>query len=596
MANDTLRATQVATLQRMLNLNADESGGVVWKALVMDLHSQAIVSLVLRVNDLLRCGVTVHLLLALHRAALPDVPCVYFVEPTAENIQGIVDDLENDRYALLHVNFTSALPRVLLEEFAKKVAATGRSARVAQVYDQYVDFVVTEPELFSLEMRQVYSQLNSPGADELVIDRIASSIADGLFNVVVLLGTIPVIRCPLGGPAEYVASKLDQRLRDHITNTSPVVSSRSLLVLLDRQFDLAAMFAHLWIYQCMVADVFTLERLTITVDGKKHDIDPHDFFWEKNAQLPFPDAVVNVETELEAYKKKAHAVTTATGVSDLLEIAGATDTLHIQSAIKQLPELTARKLVIDMHMNILAALLAVLEKHHLDQFFEVEQMVGGAKTQARFLELVRQEGPVEDKLRTYCMMVLGSSLPKEFLDEAEQLLQEQGADISVIRHLKRVKEIQSLAVLQVQIGHPEPLLVPSGTLSGLSSRLMGLAEGGLRGVGSLVLGLKNLLPANTNMPVTNIVSSLMDPQGSGSAYAHVTDDYVCFDPKVRRGGGTKPPRRVAYQEAVVFVIGGGNYLEYQNLQEWKAERRVVYGGTSMVSPKQFASECAALGK
>lgn len=44
------------------------------------------------------------------------------------------------------------------------------------------------------------------------------------------------------------------------------------------------------------------------------------------------------------------------------------------------------------------------------------------------------------------------------------------------------------------------------------------------------------------------------------------DDYLQFDPKLSKNA--KPSRhKVAYQEAIVFVIGGGNYIEYQNLQE-----------------------------
>lgn len=43
-----------------------------WKVLVLDVKSTAIISSVLRVNDLLKAGVTVHSLIQQRRAPLPD--------------------------------------------------------------------------------------------------------------------------------------------------------------------------------------------------------------------------------------------------------------------------------------------------------------------------------------------------------------------------------------------------------------------------------------------------------------------------------------------------------------------------------------------
>lgn len=49
------------------------------------------------------------------------------------------------------------------------------------------------------------------------------------------------------------------------------------------------------------------------------------------------------------------------------------------------------------------------------------------------------------------------------------------------------------------------------------------------------------------------------------------------------------------------MVGGGNYLEYQNLTEWahqpnKTEKRIVYGSTEIVTAKEFLSEVSELGK
>lgn len=74
----------------------------VWKVLVMDVVGKRIISPILRVNDLREHGVTLYLYhidverlcilcrpLEEDRDRLEDVPAVYFVEPTSENISRI---------------------------------------------------------------------------------------------------------------------------------------------------------------------------------------------------------------------------------------------------------------------------------------------------------------------------------------------------------------------------------------------------------------------------------------------------------------------------------------------------------------------------
>ncbi|GEQ71209.1 hypothetical protein JCM33374_g4890 [Metschnikowia sp. JCM 33374] len=400
----------------MLHLNKDGAADltlaskneeIVWKVLVMDRKSQAVISSILRVNDLLRCGITVHTLISAQRSPLPDVPVIYFVEPTLQNISLIIQDLQDDKYESFYVNFTSAIKRELLEEFAKKVSLCGMGHKIKQVYDQYLDFIVTEPNLFSLDLPRIFTKFNSPSTSEDDIHALANVIADGLLATLVTMESVPIIRCPKNGPAELVATQLDMKLRDHVSNSRTAVShsihQRPVLILLDRNIDIASMFSHSWIYQCMVSDVFELRRNTIRVTKyadssakpsvKSYDVDPKDFFWNKNSQLPFPDVVENADIELNTYKKEAQDLTARTGISSLNDIDpnANTDTSLIQQAVEALPELTARKATLDMHMDVLASLLKELEARSLDKFFEVEQNFNNPKVQSEFLDLLKSD-------------------------------------------------------------------------------------------------------------------------------------------------------------------------------------------------------------
>jgi len=102
-----------------------------------------------------------------------------------------------------------------------------------------------------------------------------------------------------------------------------------------------------------------------------------------------------------------------------------------------------------------------------------------------------------------------------------------------------------------------------------------LKEGGFSGhFDNLISGVKNLLPSRKDLTLTKVVESLMEP----SAGTNDTDDYLYLDPKTARssaGANKQQRQRHAFQEAIVFVVGGGNYIEYQNLQEY-AQVSLVY--------------------
>lgn len=614
-----------------LNINAENSDlteslngeEIIWKVLVLDSKSTAIISSVLRMSDLLRCGITMHTHINANRSPLPDVPVIYFVEPTRANIDQIAQDLKEDKYASFYINFTSSLSRDLLEDLAKSVAMTGKSSKVMQVYDQYLSYIVTEPSLFSLKLPDVYARFASAKTTEEEINSAADIIANGLFDTIITMGSIPIIRSQSGGPAQLVSEKLDQKLRDYVISTKyttgPDYSQRLVLILFDRNIDLAAMFSHSWIYQCLVADVFKLESNTITIetekDGKKtktqYDLEPKDFFWNANAQLPFPDAVDNADTELKNYKEKAEELTRGAGAQNLEDLDNHKDDL-LQQTVNQLPELTARKNIIDMHMNVLLALLNELKAKGLDSFFEIEQSLSDPKSRQPFLDVLRDDGNthnLEDKLRTFIVMYLTTDLPSDYVSSVErEFAKHEEFSTAALSHIKKLKD--SLRIRNAMVMNTYTKDSSNGSsqgnsgalLSSLSSKLYNLADGKIsEGVGSLISGVKRLLPEKKAMPITKLVETLMDPNNATEESLKVTDDYLYYDPKVIRGSHSRQPKRQTYLESVVFVVGGGNYLEYQNLQEWAQQstqqgnsKQVVYGSDDIYSPSNFLKEITLL--
>jgi hypothetical protein len=98
----------------------------------------------------------------------------------------------------------------------------------------------------------------------------------------------------------------------------------------------------------------------------------------------------------------------------------------------------------------------------------------------------------------------------------------------------------------------------------------------------------------------------MEPSSGATQALQDTDDYLSFDPKSTRGRNTSQATRgrQQYQESVVFVVGGGGYVEYGNLMEWAGRsqregggggKKITYGSTEILNPTAFVKVLGELG-
>ncbi|BFF94798.1 protein sly1 homolog [Drosophila madeirensis] len=626
----TLRERQINAIKQMLNLNSQQPKALaaepVWKILIYDRVGQDIISPVISIKELRELGVTLHVQLHSDRDSIPDVPAIYFCLPTDENLDRIQQDFSNGLYDIYHLNFLAPITRTKIENLAAAALHAGCVANIHRMYDQYVNFISLEDDFFVLKHQQSdqlsYYAINRANTRDEEMVALMDSIVDSLFALFVTLGNVPIIRCPRNSAAEMVARKLEKKLRENLwdaranlfhmdaTQAGGGVFSfqRPVLLLLDRNMDLATPLHHTWSYQALVHDVLDLGLNLVYVEDeaaggarkkpKACDLDRNDRFWMTHKGSPFPTVAEAIQEELESYRNSEDEIKrlkTSMGIEGESDIAFSLvndTTTRLTNAVNSLPQLMEKKRLIDMHTKIATAILNYIKARRLDSYFEIEEKVMSKQTLDKpLLELLRDPefGQSEDKLRLFIIYyICAQQLPESEVERLKEALQAAGCDLTALAYVQRWK-----ALMNRSPGISQATQYEGGGTKTVSMFTKLVSQGS-----SFVMeGVKNLVVKRHNLPVTKITEQVMECRSNAE-----TDDYLYLDPKLLKGGDVLPKNRAPFQDAVVFMVGGGNYIEYQNLVDFikqkqtsNVQRRIIYGASTLTNARQFLKELSALG-
>ena len=267
-----------------------------------------------------------------------------------------------------------------------------------------------------------------------------------------------------------VATKLDRKLRDHVLNSKDNLfalgsrsngaqstpSARPVLLIVDRNIDISPMLLHGWTYQSLVHDVLKMHLNRISVQtpvddsnpsrgnrNQNYDLSAKDFFWAKNASVPFPQVAEDIDAELTRYKEDAAEITRKTGTTSLEDLQNDTsaDAARLKAAITQLPELRERKSTLDMHMTIATALLQGIKDRQLDNYFQIEESIT-KQTKTQILDLIKdgQKGQnPQDKVRLFIIWFLSTEqdVTRTEVEKFEEALKEAGGDVRPVSYIRK---------------------------------------------------------------------------------------------------------------------------------------------------------------
>ena len=439
-----------------------------------------------------------------------------------------------------------------------------------------------------------------------------------------------------------------------VSGTTLQSHHRPLLVILDRNSDLITPVQHTSTYQALIDDVLQHNanrvEFTVATDGdsgrrgksmsKRYDLDADkDPFYSRHKFNPFPEAIESNGAELQNVTIREQEIRskatssggdgTADAGADPLAASGATD---LAAAVDNLPALLERKRQLEVHTSILQAVMNEVAARDVPQFYELESSLATGsykndlpKAKRDVLELVTDpsKGNVEDKVRLVIVYCLTTTAPSSDVDEVAKsmrdTLETRGSvagtqagrgllnredrerldrGMKAIEYLRKLRSMNMLTTMSDMVqedGGASGSGGSGGAGSDMLSNFMARATNQATGLLSAATQkVTSMLGKMHKHHMTRVVENLADMKPGRE-----DEEYLYLDPKVRGGdvdiGALRNMTRAPVREVIAFMIGGGCYGEYQNLQMVANERRSVsYGSTELLNPCVFMSQLAKL--
>lgn len=459
-----LRDLQKSRIKQFLSPNKD----FFWKVLILDSHTKDILSPLLKLNELRDLGIATYFNIITPRNKIKEVPAIYFIQPTPENYKIIKEDIIKQLYNGYYLNFTTTIDRDSLEDLAYSLSNQHLGFHVQSVFDQFIDFIPLQNNLFVLNHESSYERVEN--------NFLIKSTVNSLFSVFVTMDEIPFIITRNNNTVlKSIADMVNTKLRN--TNIIKKTSRRPLLVLLDRNFDIFTPFEHVWSYNALINDFLSFKLNKVIVDDKSYELDPNDEFWKANQNEYFPVVAEKIEKELLEHKKEMA----------LRSIDDRTDKKKIEEILERAPELARKNESIQAHMAICLKLVEMIKKRSTDDFYRLEK----SKFKNNELLEVSEKGESEDILR------LAISLKNENEEIVKALLKKRGIDDKILNYISKFKD---------QTSHKNNALYSK--------------------VASTILGnVKKLLPVNVECPIYREIENLFN--NIKNSYL---DDYHFCDP------------------------------------------------------------------
>lgn len=502
------------------------------------------------------------------REKMRHMRCLCFVRPHPDSIGQLIDELRDPRYGEYHLFFSNVAKKSTLE----RLAEADDHEVVKLVQEHFLDYVVINPDLFSLNMSPPMYRVWSGNADTWNSDSLQRA-TEGIIALLLTLKKKPLIRYQR---TSLLAKKLASEVRYFMTQEDQLFDFRKvdtppILLILDRREDPITPLLTQWTYQAMVHHLLGIHNGRVDMSSVP-DIRPElkeialsqdqDPFFKKNMYLNFGDLGGNIKDYVEQYQSKSKTTANIESITDMKRF------------IEDYPEFRKLSGNVSKHVTLVSELSRRVGVENLLEVSELEQSIACNDNHATDLKKVQnliQSPAVTPDNKTVLVALYALRHAKNPANALPMLIDLLSAAGGVpARKAERVAKLLTY--------HNSLQQLPGGGGGGITDLFE--STGIFGGAGARFKGLKGVENVYTQH------SPLLETTLQNLIKGKLRDQQYPFV----EGGGTT---RDKPQDVVVFIVGGATYEEAKMVAGINASSpgvRVVLGGTTIHNAATFLEE------
>jgi len=525
------------------------------KVLLLDPATTKIVSMVYSQTQILEQEVYLVEQLGKRHESMTHFKAAVFIQPTDTNLDLLVKELKDPKFAEYHLFFSNIIPQDMLVRLGR----ADEHDVVRQVQEYYADFMVINDDFFQLGCENSIS-LSSSLSRTLESSKIFDRNVKGILSVLLAMKRRP-------SQIRYQASSdLARRISNEIVTNiehDDVFDFRRqegpLLLILDRRDDPITPLLTQWTYQAMVHELLGLNNNRVSlkgVPGINKELEEvvlsstQDEFFARHKFANFGDLGSSVKDLLDDYQRSAKMNENINSIEDM------------QAFMERYPAFRSRSINVSKHVALISELARLNDKYCLFDISRLEQDIACSNDHSAHKKdlLEKISSPKiqpTDKLRLTLLYII----KYESYDEAREL---------------RTKLLEK-GLSTTQVGLIDALL----DYAGENRRAPGLFSSG-----SIVKALGKALSTSLN-GVENVftqheplLSNILDSVSKGK----LKDSQF---PLISNSSSGRP------NEVVVFIVGGATYEEATKVAEFNKANpgmKVVLGGSCIHNSNSFLKE------
>ena len=570
-----------------------------FKILLFDDEAFNILSPLLKIYYLRDYNISMTLNIKDAREKISDIMAIYIISLTKENLDYIYDDMKNQIFDNIYINFLSydtgdINNKNILDDFYRKIAYLENNSCLYKISIIPINICLYHPKIFSLNIKKPYLLLNSPNISDNIYQEYLSKISIGLFSALFLMKTYPVVKYHKGFFGDDIIKKIQAEF-NYLFKTNPEIkddfklkknSKRTLLLILDRDIDLSIMLHHACSFAAMINDCFTIgiggNPNNNFSNSKKFNIDPvNDYIWNNKLHEVFIDVGKYVYEEYKNFYKDMNFLDKVQKPKDIEQLQN-----ESEKFAKTIQTLRDKKLLDNILLQESKA------------FEELNNIQKNKKLDAIYLmetNLLKKKEKINEATKNDFFKLL-----YDYQDN--QNTKEDIYRLCLIYYLCNSKNISKEEIIRIK-----PYILNKNAMNYIKRKI---DETSLRENNNINIGGKDYRRNNSMImkglfsafnTISNLMISIEEPSISADLIDKLSRNqdianWVTYDfitRNIEKDGGN-----YSYDNILCFFIGGGSFGEYEYIYDKMSQSgyNIYYGTDYIYRPMEFVHDLEELGE